>query len=52
MLNLEIKRIDIKNFGCYKDYTQHGKLGIGNDFNNERVSFFIIRYITLSFLLI
>lgn len=40
MSNLEIERIDIKNFGCYKDYKQHGQLGIGNDFNIEKVNIF------------
>ncbi|OAV83851.1 hypothetical protein BA718_03325 [Streptococcus gallolyticus subsp. gallolyticus] len=40
MSDLEIKRIDIKNFGCYKDYKQHGQSGIGNDFNNEKVNIF------------
>lgn len=40
MSNLEVKKIDIKNFGCYKDYKQHSKLGVGNDFNDERVNIF------------
>ena len=40
MSDLEIKRIDIKDFGCYKDYRQHGKSGIGNDFNDGRISIF------------
>lgn len=40
MSNLEIKKIDIKNFGCYKDYKQHDQLGIGNDFNNGKVNIF------------
>lgn len=40
MSNLEIEKIDIKNFGCYKDYKQHGQLGIGNDFNIEKVNIF------------
>ena len=38
MSGLEIKRIDIKNFGCYKDYNQHSPSGIGNDFNEEKVN--------------
>lgn len=38
MSGLEIKRIDIKNFGCYKDYNQHSPSGIGNDFNEGRVN--------------
>lgn len=40
MVSLEIKKIDIKDFGCYKDYKQYGQSGIGNDFNNERVNIF------------
>lgn len=40
MLNIEIKKIDIKDFGCYKDYKQHNQLGIGNDFNVGRVNIF------------
>ncbi len=40
MLNLKIKKIDIKTFGCYKDYLQYGQSGIGNDFNNDRVNIF------------
>lgn len=40
MLNLEIKKIDIKDFGCYKDYKQHSQSGIGNDFNDGRVNIF------------
>lgn len=40
MLNLEIKKIDIKDFGCYKDYRQHSQSGIGNDFNDGRVNIF------------
>lgn len=40
MSNLEIKKIDIKDFGCYKDYKQHHQSGIGNDFNNEKVNIF------------
>ena len=40
MLNIEIKKIDIKDFGCYKDYKQHSQLGIGNDFNDGRVNIF------------
>lgn len=38
MSELEIRRIDIKKFGCYKDYNQHSRFGIGNDFNKERVN--------------
>lgn len=41
MLNLEIKKIDIKDFGCYKDYKQHSQSGIGNDFNDGRVNIFM-----------
>ncbi|MEG3284697.1 AAA family ATPase [Streptococcus suis] len=40
MLSLEIKKIDIKDFGCYKDYKQHSRSGIGNDFNDGRVNIF------------
>lgn len=40
MSDLEIKRIDIKDFGCYKNYNQHGQSGIGNDFNDERINIF------------
>ena len=40
MVSLEIKKIDIKDFGCYKDYKQHSQLGIGNDFNDGRVNIF------------
>ena len=40
MSDLEIKKIDIKNFGCYKDYKQHDQSGIGNDFNNGKVNIF------------
>ena len=40
MSNLEIKKIDIKNFGCYKDYFQYKRIGIGNDFNNDVVNIF------------
>ena len=40
MSGLEIKRIDIKYFGCYKDYKQHGQSGIGNDFNDGRINIF------------
>lgn len=40
MSDLEIKRIDIKDFGCYKDYKQHGQSGIGNDFNDGRINIF------------
>ncbi|WP_318150576.1 AAA family ATPase [Streptococcus parasuis] len=40
MVSLEIKKIDIKDFGCYKDYKQHSRSGIGNDFNDGRVNIF------------
>ena len=40
MSDLEIKRIDIKDFGCYKDYKQHSQSGIGNDFNDGRINIF------------
>lgn len=40
MSDLEIKKIDIKDFGCYKDYKQHSQSGIGNDFNDERINIF------------
>lgn len=40
MSGLEISRIDIKNFGCYKDYNQHRSSGIESDFNVERVNIF------------
>lgn len=40
MLDLEIKKIDIKDFGCYKDYKQHSQSGIGNDFNAGRINIF------------
>lgn len=40
MTNFEIRKIDIKSFGCYKDYRQHDNLGIGNDFNEGRVNIF------------
>ena len=40
MSDLEIKKIDIKDFGCYKDYKQHSKSGIGNDFNDGRINIF------------
>ena len=40
MSSLEIKKIDIKNFGCYKDYLQYKRTGIGNDFNNGQVNIF------------
>ncbi|MBU0278086.1 MULTISPECIES: AAA family ATPase [unclassified Gemella] len=43
MLDLEIKKIDIKNFGCYKNYKQHDRSGIGNDFKAERVNIFFGR---------
>ena len=40
MSNLEIKKIDIKDFDCYKDYKQHSQSGIGNDFNDGRINIF------------
>lgn len=43
MSNLQIRKIDINNFGCYKDYKQHGKTdnpGIGKDFKEENVNIF------------
>ena len=40
MSDLEIKRIDIKDFGCYKDYKQHSQSGIGNDFNDGSINIF------------
>jgi hypothetical protein len=40
MSDLEIKKIDIKDFGCYKDYNQHSQSGIGNDFNDGRINIF------------
>lgn len=40
MSDLEIKKIDIKYFGCYKDYKQHSQSGIGNDFNDGRINIF------------
>ena len=40
MSDLEIKRIDIKDFGCYKNYKQHSQSGIGNDFNDGRINIF------------
>lgn len=40
MSDLEIKKIDIKEFGCYKDYKQHSQSGIGNDFNDGRINIF------------
>ena len=40
MVSLEIKKIDIKDFGCYKDYKQQSRSGIGNDFNDGRVNIF------------
>ena len=40
MSDLEIKKIDIKDFGCYKDYKQHSQSGIGNDFNDGRINIF------------
>ena len=40
MSSLEIKKIDIKNFGWYKDYLKYKKNGIGNDFNSGEVKIF------------
>ena len=40
MSDLEIKKIDIKDFGCYKDYKQYSQSGIGNDFNDGRINIF------------
>ena len=40
MSDLAIKKIDIKDFGCYKDYKQHSQSGIGNDFNDGRINIF------------
>ena len=40
MSDLEIKRIDIKDFGCYKNYKQHSQSGIGNDFNDGSINIF------------
>lgn len=40
MSDLEIKKIDIKDFGCYKNYKQHSQSGIGNDFNDRRINIF------------
>lgn len=40
MSDLEIKKIDIKDFGCYKDYKQCSQSGIGNDFNDGRINIF------------
>ncbi|WP_373094730.1 AAA family ATPase [Streptococcus oralis] len=40
MSDLEIKKIDIKDFGCYKDYKQHSQSGIGNDFNDGSINIF------------
>lgn len=40
MSDLEIKKIDIKDFGCYKDYEQYSQSGIGNDFNDGRINIF------------
>lgn len=40
MSDLEIKRIDIKDFGCYKNYKHHSQSGIGNDFNDGRINIF------------
>lgn len=37
---MEIKRIDIENFGCYKNYKQHDQKGVGNDFNEGKVNIF------------
>lgn len=40
MSDLEIKKIDIKDFGCYKNYKQHSQSGIGNDFNDGKINIF------------
>lgn len=43
MSNLQIRKIDINNFGCYIDYKQHGKNGnpgIGTDFKDGNVNIF------------
>ena len=43
MSNLQIRKIDINNFGCYRDYKQHGKTGdpgIGRDFKEGNVNIF------------
>ena len=40
MSDLEIKKIDIKDFGCYKDYQQYSQSGIGNDFNAGSINIF------------
>lgn len=43
MKDFKIIRIDIKNFGCFKDYKQHGsskQLCIGNDFNVNNINIF------------
>lgn len=43
MSNLQIKKIDINNFGCYRNYKQHGKKdspGIGTDFKEGNVNIF------------
>lgn len=43
MKDFKIIRIDIKNFGCFKDYKQHGsskQLCIGNDFNINNINIF------------
>ena len=47
MKNFKIIRIDIKNFGCFKDYKQHGNSKqpcIGNDFNVNNINIFYGRY--------
>lgn len=40
MSDLEIKKIDIKDFGCYKGYQQYSQSGIGNDFNDGSINIF------------
>lgn len=43
MNDLRIKRIDIENFGCFKNYKQHGRANqpsIGNDFDVNNINIF------------
>lgn len=43
MKNFKIIRIDIENFGCFKNYKQHGsskQFSIGNDFNINNINIF------------
>lgn len=40
MVSLEIKKLTLKILVCYKDYKQHSRSGIGNDFNDGRVNIF------------